>query len=101
MATSPDLGRYYHTYGRLEGEDDFPNSLISGISTFLGAQVIPPVKEDLQEAGVKAAVLGLPWEHTNTCRPGASYGPRRSGAPPSTTSPTTASSRSICSTSST
>ncbi len=64
MATTPDIGRYYHTYGRLEGEDDFPNSLISGISTFLGAQVIPPVKEDLQAAGVKAAVLGLPWEHT-------------------------------------
>ena len=21
-------------------------------------------------------MLGLPWEHTNTCRPGASYGPR-------------------------
>jgi agmatinase len=67
---------YYHTYGRREGEEDFPSTLISGISTFLGAQVIPPVKADLIEAGVKAAVLGMPWEHTNTCRPGASYGPR-------------------------
>lgn len=64
------------TFDRREGDEDFPNSLISGISTFLGARVVPPVREDLESAGVKAAVLGLPWEHTNTCRPGASYGPR-------------------------
>src|SRR5262249_22775614 len=64
------------TFGRREGDEDFPNSLISGISTFLGAQVLPPVAERLSEAGVKAAVLGPPWEGTNTCRPGASYGPR-------------------------
>jgi agmatinase len=76
LATGSGLRDHYHTFGRLEGEDDFPNSLISGISTFLGAQVIPPVTEELKAANVKAAVLGLPWEHTNTCRPGASYGPR-------------------------
>ena len=64
------------TFGRREGDADFPNSLISGISTFLGAQVLPPVRDELEKAGVEAAVLGLPWEHTNTCRPGASYGPR-------------------------
>ena len=64
------------TFGRREGDEDFPNSLISGISTFLGAPVVPPVREQLERAGVKAGVLGLPWEHTNTCRPGASYGPR-------------------------
>src|SRR3954469_8063004 len=67
---------HYVTFGRREGDEDFPNSLISGISTFLGARVVPPVREDLEREGVKAGVLGLPWEHTNTCRPGASYGPR-------------------------
>jgi agmatinase len=67
---------HYVTFGRREGDEDFPNSLISGISTFLGARVVPPVREDLVREGVKAGVLGLPWEHTNTCRPGASYGPR-------------------------
>lgn len=67
---------HYVTFGRREGDEDFPNSLISGISTFLGARVLPPVREELERAGVKAAVLGLPWEGTNTCRPGASYGPR-------------------------
>ena len=76
MATPVSAHDYYHTYGRREGEDDFPNTLISGISTFLGAQVVPPVREELEQLGVKAAVLGMPWEHTNTCRPGASYGPR-------------------------
>lgn len=67
---------HFHTYGRREGEQDFPNTLISGISTFLGAQVVPPIREELEARGVKAAVLGMPWEGTNTCRPGASYGPR-------------------------
>ncbi len=51
---------HYVTFGRREGDEDFPNSLISGISTFLGARVVPPVREDLQSAGVRAAVLGLP-----------------------------------------
>ena len=69
-------GDHYVTFGRREGDEDFPNSLISGISTFLGAQVVPPVREHLEEVGCKAGVLGLPWEGTNTCRPGASYGPR-------------------------
>ena len=73
---SAEVLDHYHTYGRREGEEDFPNTLISGISTFLGARVIPPVKDQLVDAGVKAAVLGMPWEGTNTCRPGASYGPR-------------------------
>lgn len=76
MSSPTDVHDHYHTYGRREGEEDFPNTLISGISTFLGARVIPPVKDQLAQAGVKAAVLGMPWEHTNTCRPGASYGPR-------------------------
>jgi agmatinase len=76
MATEIEVRDYYHTYGRREGEEDFPNSLISGISTFLGAQVIPPIKAELAAASVKGAVLGIPWEGTNTCRPGASYGPR-------------------------
>jgi agmatinase len=67
---------HYVTFGRREGDEDFPNSLISGISTFLGAPVVPPVRDLLVERGVKAGVLGMPWEHTNTCRPGASYGPR-------------------------
>lgn len=74
MATQPH--EYYVTYGRREGEEDFPNSLIAGIPTFLGAQVIPPVKERLMEAGVQAGILGMPWEGTNSCRPGASYGPK-------------------------
>jgi agmatinase len=76
VATGMTVRDYYHTFGRREGEEDFPNTLISGISTFLGAQVVPPVREELEAAGVKAAVLGMPWEGTNTCRPGASYGPR-------------------------
>jgi agmatinase len=76
VATTMTAGDYFHTFGRREGEEDFPNSLISGISTFLGAQVIPPIREELEAAGVKAGVLGMPWEGTNTCRPGASYGPR-------------------------
>ena len=76
IATGAQAQDHYVTFGRREGDEDFPNSLISGISTFLGAQVLPPVADKLSEAGVKAAVLGLPWEGTNTCRPGASYGPR-------------------------
>jgi agmatinase len=76
MATELDTRDHFHTYGRREGENDFPNTLISGISTFLGAPVVAPVTDDLVAAGVKAAVLGMPWEGTNTCRPGASYGPR-------------------------
>jgi agmatinase len=76
MATEVEVRDYFHTYGRREGQEDFPNTLISGISTFLGAQVIPPIREELERAGVRAAVLGMPWEGTNTCRPGASYGPR-------------------------
>ncbi len=76
MAIDVQANDHYVTFGRREGDEDFPNSLISGISTFLGAQVLPPVRERLAEAEVKAAVLGLPWEGTNTCRPGASYGPR-------------------------
>jgi arginase family enzyme len=76
MASNVQSQDHYVTFGRREGDEDFPNSLISGISTFLGAQVLPPIRERLAEAEVKAAVLGLPWEGTNTCRPGASYGPR-------------------------
>jgi agmatinase len=76
MVTQMETRDYYHTYGRREGEEDFPNTLISGISTFLGAPVVPPITEELKARGVKAGVLGMPWEGTNTCRPGASYGPR-------------------------
>ncbi len=66
----------YLTFGRREGQDDFPTHLISGIPSFLKADVVPPVTEDLQHHGVRVAVLGLPWEHTNTCRSGAAMGPR-------------------------
>lgn len=66
----------YLTYGKREGQSDFPTHLISGIPSFLKANIVPPVEEKLREHGVKAAVLGLPWEHTNTCRPGTSMGPR-------------------------
>jgi agmatinase len=64
------------TFGRREGQDDFPTHLISGIPSFLKADVVPPLTAELREHGAKAAVLGLPWEHTNTCRPGTSMGPR-------------------------
>jgi agmatinase len=67
---------HFHTFGRREGEEDFPNTLLAGIRTFLGARVVAPVHDELEAAGVRAAVLGMPWEGTNTCRPGASYGPR-------------------------
>jgi agmatinase len=66
----------YLTYGKREGQADFPTHLISGIPSFLKADVVPPVEKQLRAKGVRAAVLGLPWEHTNTCRPGASMGPR-------------------------
>lgn len=66
----------YLTYGRREGQDDFPSHLISGIPSFLKGAVVPPVEAELRAHGAKAAVLGLPWEHTNTCRPGTSMGPR-------------------------
>jgi agmatinase len=74
MATA--ASDHYVTFGRSHGETSFPSSLISGISTFLGADVLPPIRAQLEERGVKAAVLGMPWEGTNTCRPGSSYGPR-------------------------
>lgn len=64
------------TYGRREGQGDFPTHLISGIPSFLKTTVVPPLKKELKAHGAKAAVLGLPWEHTNTCRPGTSMGPR-------------------------
>ncbi len=67
---------HYRTFGRREGENDFPNTLLAGIRSFIGAQVIPPIRSELEAVGVKAAVLGMPWEGTNTCRPGTSYGPR-------------------------
>jgi agmatinase len=76
MATEVGARDHFHTFGRREGQEDFPNTLLAGIRTFLGAQVVPPVREELEAAGVRAAVLGMPWEGTNTCRPGASYGPR-------------------------
>lgn len=66
----------YLTYGRREGQDDFPSHLISGIPSFLKADVCGPEEAMLRERGVKAAVLGFPWEHTNTCRPGTAMGPR-------------------------
>jgi agmatinase len=66
----------YLTFGRREGQDDFPTHLISGIPTFLKSEVVPPVEAELSARGVKAAMLGLPWEHTNTCRPGTAMGPR-------------------------
>ncbi len=64
------------TYGRREGQGDFPTHLISGIPSFLKTTVVPPLRKELKAHGAKAAVLGLPWEHTNTCRPGTSMGPR-------------------------
>ena len=64
------------TFGRREGQDDFPSHLISGIPSFLKTDVVPPLTDRLVAHGAKAAVLGLPWEHTNTCRPGTSMGPR-------------------------
>lgn len=64
------------TYGRREGQGDFPTHLISGIPSFLKTMVVPPLTKELKAHGAKAAVLGLPWEHTNTCRPGTSMGPR-------------------------
>jgi len=64
------------TFGQREGQDDFPTHLISGIPSFLKADVVPPLTPELRAHGAKAAVLGLPWEHTNTCRPGTSMGPR-------------------------
>jgi hypothetical protein len=89
---------HYVTFGRREGDEDFPNSLISGISTFLGAQVIPPVRERLEQAGVKAAVLGLPWEGTNTCRPARVTALGRFDEPRNIISVTMANFRSISST---
>jgi agmatinase len=76
MTTEAHITDHFRTFGRREGEEDFPNTLLAGIRTFLGARVVSPVREELEAAGVKAAVLGMPWEGTNTCRPGASYGPR-------------------------
>lgn len=66
----------YLTYGKRQGQNDFPTHLISGIPSFLKGDVVPPLTAALRKKKVKAAVLGLPWEHTNTCRPGASMGPR-------------------------
>ena len=56
----------YLTYGKREGQQDFPTHLISGIPSYLKSEIVPPVTEKLEERKVKAAVLGLPWEHTNT-----------------------------------
>lgn len=66
----------YVTFGQPYGKTSFPGCLIAGIPTFLGADVLPPKREVLEARGVKAAVLGMPWEGTATIRPGASYGPR-------------------------
>lgn len=48
----------------------------AGIPTFLMAPLVPPVEGKLREHGAKAAILGVPWEHTNPCSPGSSLGPR-------------------------
>jgi len=85
MAKVDELENYYYTTGKVEGDyvtdtegggESFPSSLISGIPTFLKSEVLPPETDMMEDAGVKAAMLGFPWEATNTCRPGTSYGPR-------------------------
>lgn len=76
IISSPVVADDYVTFGRSHGKSSFPGCLIAGIPTFLGANVLPPRREELEAHGVKAAVLGMPWEGTATLRPGASYGPR-------------------------
>lgn len=76
MSTHTLSHDHYRTYGPAGSDENLPAILFAGISTFLSAQVIPPVREALQAADVKAAVLGMPWEGGNSCRPGAGYGPR-------------------------
>ena len=76
MATASQLGLDYRTLGRPEGPQEFQSAVFCGIPSFIGAQVLPPVTEELTAAGVKAAVLGIPWEGGELCRPGTSYAPR-------------------------
>lgn len=55
---------------------EFSGSLVSGIATFLGAPVIPPKKNSLEESGAKIGILGVPFDSTTTDRTGSLHGPR-------------------------
>lgn len=50
--------------------------LNAGIATFLGAPYVEPNRKVLQEAGAKAAVIGMPFDSTTIARSGAMMGPR-------------------------
>lgn len=67
--------RSYITFGKIPGQQDYPTQLISGIRSFVKADVVGPEVDKLKDHGAKAGIFGMPWEGTNTCRPGTSRGP--------------------------
>jgi agmatinase len=50
--------------------------LHAGPATFFGRSLVPPEPETLRATGVRAALLGVPWDEGNAGRNGANYGPR-------------------------
>jgi agmatinase len=51
--------------------------LHSGLAgSFMKLPYVPPMTADLQTAGARAAIYGVPWDSTSISRTGANYGPR-------------------------
>ena len=61
---------HYRTFGRREGENDFPNTLLAGIRSFMGAQVVPPIREELEACIFRSEIE----PHTVVAARGAALG---------------------------
>jgi agmatinase len=55
---------------------EFATMLHAGPATFFGRPLVAPEREALRAGGVRAALLGVPWDEGNGGRNGANYGPR-------------------------
>lgn len=61
----------------MKTNDTWSSVLHRGPATFLNSPVMEPDQNKIKEAGVKAAILGVPFDGTTITRTGSSMGPRR------------------------
>ncbi|MGM8365735.1 agmatinase [Virgibacillus sp. W0181] len=57
--------------------DTWSSVLHGGISTFMKTPIIQPKRDIIKNEGVKAAVIGIPFDGTTITRPGSTMGPRK------------------------
>lgn len=57
--------------------DTWSTVLHSGLATFMKRPYMEPKRELVKEAGVKAGILGIPFDGTTIVRTGSTMGPRR------------------------